>query len=194
MLIRNAVEADLPAIVAIYNDTIPSRKVTGDTEPVSVQSRLPWFHQHTPHHRPLWVMDMDGAIAGWLGFQSFYGRPAYEATAEISIYIAAAYRRQGIGRRLLSQAIEFCPALNIKTLLGFIFADNEPSMRLFKAMDFQTWGYLPQVAEFDGGIERDLVIVGRRVRDGETKSEKLSCLQRVEVVVTDHNEGASAVR
>ncbi len=43
MNLRPATEADLPAIVAIYNATIPGRMVTADTEPVSVDSRQPWF-------------------------------------------------------------------------------------------------------------------------------------------------------
>jgi L-amino acid N-acyltransferase YncA len=40
---RDATLDDLPAIVAIYNSTVPSRQVTADLEPVSVESRLPWF-------------------------------------------------------------------------------------------------------------------------------------------------------
>ena len=47
---------DLPRIVAIYNSTIASRMVTADTEEVSIEDRTPWFHEHTPTRRPLWVM------------------------------------------------------------------------------------------------------------------------------------------
>ena len=43
--LRYASEADLPAIVAIYNSTVPSRMVTADTEPVTVESRLAWFRE-----------------------------------------------------------------------------------------------------------------------------------------------------
>jgi len=39
VIIRTALESDLPAIVEIYNSTVPSRMVTADTEPVSVESR-----------------------------------------------------------------------------------------------------------------------------------------------------------
>ncbi|MEB3336483.1 MAG: GNAT family N-acetyltransferase, partial [Leptolyngbyaceae bacterium] len=148
--IRDAVEADLPAIVDIYNSTIPSFIVTGDTEPVSVASRLTWFHAHTPTQHPLWVMEQDQAIAGWLGFQPFYGRCAYAATAELSIYVAQAYRRQGVGRKLLEQALRSSPSLNLKTLLGFIFGQNQPSLQLFETFGFQRWGHLPQVAQLNG--------------------------------------------
>lgn len=53
--LRDAVEADLPAIVAIYNATIAGRVVTADLEPVSIESRLAWFRAHNPERRPLWV-------------------------------------------------------------------------------------------------------------------------------------------
>ena len=178
MIIRDAVEADLPAIVEIYNSTIACRLVTADVEAISVESRLSWFHSHTPGHRPLWVIEPtidqqmecntleDGAnceIAGWLGFQSFYSaRKAYDKTAELSIYISPNYRRQGIGRILLQAAIARSPALGIKNLVGCIFANNEPSLKLFKNFGFEEWGYLPAIAEFESGTS-DLVIVGRHL-------------------------------
>ncbi len=162
MKIRDAVETDLPEIVAIYNAAIPSRLATADLESVSVESRLAWFEQHSPDSRPIWVMEVDLAIAGWLSFQSFYGRPAYQPTAEISIYVAPAYRRCGLGRQLLSRAIHHSPALRLKTLLGFIFAHNQPSLQLFNSLGFQRWGYLPKVAELDS-VEGDLVIVGKQI-------------------------------
>lgn len=165
MIIRDAVETDLPAIVAIYNAAIPTRMATADLEAVSVESRVIWFHEHTPSNRPIWVMEVDKAMpAGWLSFQSFYGRPAYQATAEISIYVAPAYQRCGVGRQLLSRAIRQSPSLGVKTLLGFIFAHNQPSLQLFESLGFQRWGYLPKVAELDGN-EVNLVIVGRKISD-----------------------------
>ncbi|MBE9207221.1 N-acetyltransferase [Nostoc sp. LEGE 06077] len=162
MTIRHATETDLPAIVAIYNAAIPSRLATADLEPVSVESRRAWFQGRSPAYRPLWVIEQEGIIAGWLSFQSFYGRPAYISTAEISIYIAPAFHHCGLGRQLLTLAISESPNLGLKTLLGFIFAHNHPSLKLFETSGFQSWGHLPQVAELDG-VERDLVIMGLRI-------------------------------
>jgi phosphinothricin acetyltransferase len=162
MTIRDATEADLPAIVEIYNASIPGRMATADTEPVSVESRRGWFREHDPKRRPLWVAVEKGAIVGWLSFQSFYGRPAYYATAEVSVYVSPSKQRSGIGRALLARAIEEEPRLGLKTLLGFIFGHNDPSLRLFEGFGFQRWGILPRVAELDG-VERDLVIMGRRL-------------------------------
>jgi hypothetical protein len=97
---RDATVGDLPAIVAIYNATIPAGMATADTEPVSVDSRQEWFRQHSPEKRPLWVIEDDtGEIGGWVSFQSFYGRPAYDGTAEISIYIGETQRAGDWARR-----------------------------------------------------------------------------------------------
>ncbi|MRX74385.1 GNAT family N-acetyltransferase [Bacillus lacus] len=159
--IRIAVEADLPRIIEIYNSTIPSRMVTADLEPVDLESRRSWFLAHTDK-RPLWVMEYDGDICGWVSFESFYGRPAYQYTAEVSIYVDSAYRGQGIGPELLTAAIDACHNLNIKTMLGYVFGHNMPSLRLFEKFGFAKWAELPNVAELDG-VERDLVIVGKRV-------------------------------
>jgi L-amino acid N-acyltransferase YncA len=165
---RTARHDDLPLIVDIYNSTIASREVTADTEPVSVQSRAAWFAEHTPERRPLWVIHAaddrsdNPEVIGWMSYSNFYGRPAYSGTAELSIYIAEAWRGKGIGRYCLEQAIAFAPQIKVHTLLGFIFGHNEPSLRLFRKYDFETWAHFPRVANLDG-IERDLIILGKRV-------------------------------
>lgn len=161
-VIEDANLEDLDRIVEIYNSTIPSRVVTADLEPATVESKRKWFDEHSANHRPLWVMRIEGRIIAWLSFQSFYGRPAYNATAEISIYIAVENRSKGIGSILLEKAISESPKLSLTALVGFVFAHNVPSLQLLKKYNFDQWGYLPRVAILDG-VERDLVIVGRRV-------------------------------
>ncbi len=159
---RLATIDDLPTIVEIYNSTIPSRMVTADTEPISVESRLNWFKEHVPETRPLFIILLNEQTAGWLSFQSFYGRPAYQATAEISIYIDERFRGHKIGQTAIQKAIDICPSLGINTLLGFIFAHNKPSLGLFTKFGFEQWAHLPKIAVLDD-IERDLVILGKRL-------------------------------
>ena len=160
---RIATKEDLKIIVEIYNSTIPSRMVTADTEPVTVESRQKWFEEHNPGKRPLWVIEnLNTEIIGWVSFQSFYGRPAYDATAEISIYLEAHHRGKGIGKEVLGYCIENAPKFGIKTLLGFIFIHNEPCLGLFRHSGFEDWATLPNIAVLDGK-ERGLKILGRRV-------------------------------
>lgn len=160
---RDAVIEDLGRIVDIYNSTVASRMVTADTQNVTTESRVKWFNDHNAE-RPLWVIQKQGDtnIIGWVSFQSFYGRPAYRHTVEISIYLDEHVRGQGLGKVILEQSISRAQSADIKTLLGFIFGHNEPSLRLFRSFGFQDWALLPRIAELDG-VERDLCILGKRI-------------------------------
>jgi phosphinothricin acetyltransferase len=160
--IRDATLDDLAAIVAIYNAAIPGRMATADLEPVSIAARRAWFAEHSSNSRPLWVLEDAGVIQAWISFQSFYGRPAYHATAELSVYVAPDAQRRGYARTLVAEAIRRAPEFGLRTLLGFIFGHNEPSLGLFRSFGFKTWAHLPRVAELDG-VERDLMILGRRL-------------------------------
>ena len=162
MDIRFAIESDLPAIVEIYNASIPARLATGDTEPVTVEERRTWFAAHDVDRRPLWVAEQDGAVVGWVALQSFYGRPAYEATAEISVYVSPEHFGRGVGEQLKRRVIEECPRLGVRNVLAFVFGHNEVSLRLCEKLGFERWGLLPGVAELDGEL-RDLVILGLKV-------------------------------
>lgn len=162
MTIRLAQKDDLPIIIDIYNSTIASRMVTADLTPVSVESRLSWFLEHDEKKRPIFVKIQENQVVAWLSFQNFYGRLAYQYTAEISLYVNSNYRNQGIGSQMLKYGLKKCPELKIKTVLGFIFAHNEPSLNLFKKLGFTVWGKFPKVAELDH-IERDLIILGNRI-------------------------------
>jgi phosphinothricin acetyltransferase len=165
--IRFARPDDLPVVVDIYNASIPGRMATADLEPVTVEARRPWFQDFDPQRRPLWVHcsnDTDTPRA-WLSLRSFYGRPAYHATAEVAVYTAPDARRAGLARALLHHAIAASPGLGLRTLLAFVFGHNDPSIALFAAQGFERWGLLPRVAELDG-VERDLAILGLRVATG----------------------------
>jgi phosphinothricin acetyltransferase len=162
MTIRDAVERDLPAIVEIYNAAIATRISTAREEPVAMEDRRAWFHEHSADTHPLWVAQVDDRVAGWLSFHPFIRRPAYRGTAEISLYVHEDFRRRGFGVRLLEKAIAECSRLKINALVGCIFGHNEPSLRLFERLGFERWGFLPRIARLDR-LERDLVILGRHI-------------------------------
>lgn len=163
IIFRNASFEDLPKIVEIYNSTIPSRMVTADTENVSIESKIQWFNEHNPESRPLWIIeDIQKNVLGWVSFSSFYGRPAYNGTVEISIYMDESSREKGLGKKVLKYCIDNAKNFGIKTLLGFIFLHNEPSLKLFRHFGFEDWGTFPDVAVLDG-VERTLKILGKRI-------------------------------
>ncbi len=163
MIFRNALSTDLPVIVDIYNSTVAGRMVTADTEPVAIASRKQWFDDHSPNKHPLWMVEDDEHhTIGWVSFQAFYGRPAYDGTAEISIYLHPSQRGKGYGKKILQYCIDNAHTLDINILMGFIFAHNTPSLQLFTALGFEEWGHLKNIAVLDG-IERSVKILGRRL-------------------------------
>ena len=162
MKIRDAVQTDLPALVAIYNDAVATRMSTAQLEPVTVEERKDWIRDHSPDRHPFWVAEVDGKVAGWLTIKAFIPRCAYSGTVELSVYVDQRFQRRGIGRALLEEAIRRAPSFEITAMVGFIFGHNEPSLRLFEQLGFARWGFLPRVALLDG-VERDLAILGRHI-------------------------------
>ena len=162
MPIRDARPDDLTQIVRIYNAAIPGRQATADTAPVTVEARLPWFRAHDPATRPIRVLEEGEEIVAWLSLSSFYGRPAYRKTVEVSVYVDPGHQGRGAGSRLIEEAIARAPSMGIATLLAFVFNHNAPSLKLFTRHGFERWGLLPPVAELDAR-EADLAILVRTV-------------------------------
>ncbi|MGK2910367.1 MAG: N-acetyltransferase family protein [Sphingobium sp.] len=161
--IRLAVEADLPAIVAIYNESIPGGWSTADTKPITVADRLEWFRKFDPARRPIWVAEDAGTVVGTVYLSSFYhDRPAYSATAEVSVYVALSHRKMGLGMRLKRFAIEQCPKLGVTTLMSFYFEHNQATARINEQLGFVTMGHLTEIADV-GGVKRGLIIAGLRI-------------------------------
>jgi L-amino acid N-acyltransferase YncA/predicted O-methyltransferase YrrM len=154
--IRDAADVDLAAIADIYNAAIATRSATAQLEPVTIEDCRGWLSSGYP----LWIAEIDGRVAGWLSCKPFLPRCAYRGTVELSVYIDENFRRRGLASRLIHHAIGRSPELGISAMVGLIFADNVPSLRLFQQLEFSRWGLLPQVARVEA-TERDLVIVGR---------------------------------
>jgi phosphinothricin acetyltransferase len=150
-MIRLARQNDLPAIVDIYNQAIQTKQSTGDLQPVQVQDRMAWFQAHPSEKYPIFVMEEEGQVVAWCSISAYrQGRAALRFTAEISYYIDFAHHRRGIGSALVKHALAACPALQIRHLFAIVLENNLASLRLLEKMGFEKWGYLPQVADFDG--------------------------------------------
>jgi L-amino acid N-acyltransferase YncA len=162
-VIRNAVEADLPAIVEIYNQSIPAGRSTADTRPITVAERVEWFRKFDPAKRPIWVAEIDGRVVGVTYLSSYYGgRPAYDATAEISVYLATAAQGRGLGRHLKEFVIGECSRLGVTTLLSMHFDHNDATRHINESLGFERMGHLTEIAVVQGE-KRGLVIWGLRI-------------------------------
>jgi L-amino acid N-acyltransferase YncA len=151
MNIRPAQIGDLSALVEIYNQAVESKRSTADMEPVRVEDREAWFHDHTPGAHPIFVADVEGKTAGWCSLSAYRpGRAALRFTAELSYYIDGEYHHRGIATALVRHAVTACPGLGIKNLFAIVLEHNSPSIRILEKAGFQQWGFLPRVADFHG--------------------------------------------
>ena len=89
-------------------------------------------------------------------------RPGYYVTADLALYLAPEAQGKGLGGYLLTEAMRHAPTLGVEVLGVTIFGSNERSLRLFHRHGFERWGFCPRVARL-GTIERDLIVMGRRV-------------------------------
>lgn len=157
--IRLATINDLPSIVAIFNQAIPL-KVNDESKPVKVADRREWFKQFDKTH-PVWVVTVDDQVVGWCGLEYFYPHPAYDHTAQVSIYIDEHYRHHHLGHELLTYVQKQAEDhLDIRTVIAYIYIENKASYHLFTSCGYQEWGKMPEISQIEGQM-RSLYMMGR---------------------------------
>ncbi len=144
MLIRTATETDVPAITAIYNQAVTDTTASFDLVPKTAEERMAWFADHGPRH-PVLVAEVEGVIAGWASLSPYSERPAYDDTAEISIYIDSAWHRRGIGAALGMDLLARARAAGLHCIIARICTENEASLNLTRNLGFADAGTLHQV-------------------------------------------------
>jgi phosphinothricin acetyltransferase len=158
MDIRNATEADLPAILAITNDAILNTTSSWNVHPTTLEARRQWLGERQDAKLPVLVGVIAGAVAGFGSYGSFRAWDGYRLTVEHSIYVDAAFRRQGVGRLLLAALIDHATEAGMHVMMGVISADNAVSIRLHEQFGFAIVGRLPEVGrKFDRWL--DLVLM-----------------------------------
>ncbi len=161
--IRKIEIADLDAVNEIYNQAVRSKYQTAETEETSLEYRRRWYEEHQLGNYPVFVIEDLGEVEGWVSLSEYRkGRRALRYTSEVSFYVRKDRQGQGIGTQLLKFAIDRAREINIKTLIAILLESNTPSIRLLGKFNFQKWGDMPNVAEFDG-IECNHQFFGLRI-------------------------------
>ena len=150
--IRIASQTDLPRIVAIHNQAIISGRANAYLQPFSVEARRDWFALHDPDEYPIYVSEQDGEVVGWLSLSPYRDRPVLKRTVEVSYYVDYTHHGKGIGSELMQYALADCARIGKKVLIAIVLEWNAPSIKLLEKFGFEKWGYLPEVAEFDGRL------------------------------------------
>jgi L-amino acid N-acyltransferase YncA len=156
---------DWPAVCAIYEEGIATGNATFETE---VPSWEDWDAAHLPAHRL--VARRGNDMAGWAAVVPVSDRCVYAGVAEHSVYVAAAARGQGVGRRLLEALVASTEQAGIWTLQSGIFPENSVSLRLHEACGFRVVGIRERLGQHHGRW-RDVVLMERRSRATDATPE-----------------------
>ncbi len=101
VIVRDAGEDDLPAILDIYNNAVLNETSIWNDDISDLAERRAWWQARVSRGFPVYVADVDGAVAGYGTFGEFRPHQGYRFTVEHSIYVAASAQRRGIGSVLL---------------------------------------------------------------------------------------------
>jgi phosphinothricin acetyltransferase len=156
--IRPATEADLPAILAIYNDAVTKTTAIWNEAPSDLRSRQVWFAERRQAGFPVLVADDDGKVLGYGSFGEFRPFDGYRLTVEHSVYVLDEAQGRGIGKMLLKALIAEARTLGKRVMVGAIDASNYASLALHDTMGFEERGRMPGVGE-KFGKRLDLVLV-----------------------------------
>jgi L-amino acid N-acyltransferase YncA len=155
--IRAASRADADSIREIYNEAVLSTTATFDTEPRSASDQMAWFEHHDARH-PILVVEIGGTVAGWASLSPWSDRKAYNWTAEISVYVASAWRHRGLGRALIVAILEAAARYKLHTVLARVVEGNPVSRALHVSAGFSSVGVMHEVGyKFDQFLNVELL-------------------------------------
>ena len=143
--IRTAIESDLPALLDIYNHEVLHGISTLDLHPKTMEEWRLWFFSHNRDNHPLLTALAGGIPAGYASLSPYREKEAYKSTAELSVYVAPAFRRMGIARALMDRILEEA-RLDSRThlVVSVITSGNDASVRLHRNFGFTYCGTVPE--------------------------------------------------
>jgi L-amino acid N-acyltransferase len=145
ILVRDACEQDLPAIVEITNQAIRETTAVWSYTLATIDARRQWLEDRQQRSYPVLVAEVEHQVVGFASFGDFRPWEGYRYTVEHSIYVTPDRHRQGIGRLLLASLIDRARAAGKHSMIGGIDAANTASLRLHGQFGFVEVGRLPEV-------------------------------------------------
>ena len=145
MEITDAVESDLPAITAIYNDVIRTSTAVFNDAPVSVEDRIAWWKARAAQGYPVLVARGEKGILGFATFGDFRPWPGYRFTIEGTIHIDSSARRKGVGAALLQALIARARDAGKHVMVAGVDSANLASLRFLEQSGFERVGHLREV-------------------------------------------------
>ncbi|RMQ50613.1 putative Phosphinothricin N-acetyltransferase [Pseudomonas cichorii] len=145
-LIRDALPADLPGILAIYNDAVLNTTAIWNEQPVDLANRQAWFEARQTQAYPILVaVDSNEEVLGYSSFGDWRPFEGFRHTVEHSVYVRADQRGKGLGPRLMAALIERARLCDKHIMVAAIESRNAASIALHERLGFKTTGQMPQV-------------------------------------------------
>jgi len=146
MRIRTAYQADLPALLDIYNYEVVNGTSTLDLHPRTMEERQVWFDEHNVDNHPLIAAEENGTVIGYATLSAYRVKEAYRSTVELSIYVHPAHRKKGVASALM-EAILTLAREDERThmVVSVITSGNEASTALHRKFGFTHGGTIPEV-------------------------------------------------
>lgn len=168
MLIRDALDSDLPAITAIYGHWVTHGRASFELEPPDLAEMTRRRATVLAGGYPYLVAEHAGEVLGYAYASLYRARPAYRFTVENSVYVRPGGGRNGAGRALLEELIARCAAGGFRLMIAVIGdSANAPSIGLHRACGFQPVGTLPGTG-WKHGQWVDTVLMTRELGEGRS--------------------------
>jgi L-amino acid N-acyltransferase YncA len=158
--IRQAAGHDAARIASIYNQGIEDRCATFETELRTAGDLAATLADRGNY--PILVITAADLVVGWAGLSPYRPRSCYAGIAEFSIYLDRSARGRGLGRQLLTSAIDAGRDRGFWKLVSRIFPSNTASRALCRACGFREVGIYEKHGRLDGRW-LDVVIVERLI-------------------------------
>jgi L-amino acid N-acyltransferase len=140
LLLRDATEADLPAIRDIYNHAVEHTTAIWNEVLIDLDNRRAWLELRRARGFPVLVAELDGRIAGYASYGDWRAFDGYRHTVEHSVYVEKDHHGRGIGSALMTALIERARAGNIHVMIAAIEAGNQGSIALHEKLGFRLVG------------------------------------------------------
>jgi phosphinothricin acetyltransferase len=160
LTVRDAIESDLPAVLAIYNDVVATTTAVYRDDPATLDDRLAWWRDRVAQRYPVLVAVAGDQVVGFASFGDFRAWPGYRFTVEHSVHVRDDWRGRGVGHALMVPLLDRARALGKHVMVAGVDADNAGSIRFHERLGFERAGHLRQVG-FKFGRRLDLVFLQR---------------------------------
>jgi L-amino acid N-acyltransferase YncA len=145
MKIRLAHDADVGAILPIYNDAVLNTTAVFDYHAHTLDMRRAWLRAKQDAQLPVFIAVEGDQLLGFSTYGPFRAWPAYKYSVELSVYVDKDARGRGVGTALVRAVVDDARLRDLHVVMAGITADNEISLRLHERLGFREVAHIPQV-------------------------------------------------